>query len=26
VLNEQGSGHRLLSDALNRRLGVVKNE
>jgi hypothetical protein len=26
VLNEQGSGRRILSDALHRRLGVVKNE
>jgi hypothetical protein len=26
VLNEQGSGHRILSDALHRRPGVVKNE
>jgi hypothetical protein len=26
VLNEQGSGRRILSDALHRRPGVVKNE
>jgi hypothetical protein len=26
VLNEQGSGHHILSDALHRRPGVVKNE
>jgi hypothetical protein len=26
VLSEQGSGHRILSDALHRRPGVVKNE
>jgi hypothetical protein len=26
MLNEQGSGHRILSDALHRRPGVVKNE
>jgi hypothetical protein len=26
VLNEQGSGHRILSDVLHRRPGVVKNE
>jgi hypothetical protein len=25
VLNEQGLGHRILSDALHRCLGVVKN-
>jgi hypothetical protein len=26
VLNEQGSGHHILSDVLHRRPGVVKNE
>jgi hypothetical protein len=26
VLNEQGSDHRILSDALHRRPAVVKNE
>jgi hypothetical protein len=26
VLSEQGSGRRILSDALHRRPGVVKNE
>jgi hypothetical protein len=26
VLSEQGSGHRILSDVLHRRPGVVKNE
>jgi hypothetical protein len=26
VLNEKGLGHRILSDALHRRTGVVKNE
>jgi hypothetical protein len=26
VLSEQGSGHRILNDALHRRPGVVKNE
>jgi hypothetical protein len=26
VLNEQGSGRRILSDVLHRRSGVVKNE
>jgi hypothetical protein len=26
MLNEQGSGHRIFSDALHRRPGVVKNE
>jgi hypothetical protein len=26
VLSEQGSGRRILSDALHRRSGVVKNE
>jgi hypothetical protein len=26
VLNEQKLGHRILSDALQRRTGVVKNE
>jgi hypothetical protein len=26
VLSEQGSGHRILSDALHRRSSVVKNE
>jgi hypothetical protein len=25
VLSEQGSGHRILSDVLHRRPGVVKN-
>jgi hypothetical protein len=26
MLNEQGSGRRILSDAIHRRPGVVKNE
>jgi hypothetical protein len=26
MLNEQGSGRRILSDTLHRRSGVVKNE